>query len=448
MFLKRDHHFIIVDEVDSLLIDEARTPLIISGQVERSTHQFDKMRPLVETLVNKQGDLVSRLAKEAEDLLAQNTDEARYQAGIKLLQMKKGLPQHKRLHKFIQTPEIARLLTKCENDFIIDQKSKVGEKSMTYVEEDLYFVVDEKGNSVNLSEKGRVAVSPDNPDRFLLADLVEEFSHIEGDESLSREEREQRKEVIRRENDQKSEELHNISQLLRAFTLFHKEMDYIVQDNKIIIVDEFTGRPQPGRRYSDGLHQAIEAKENVKIEKETQTLATITIRLLPHVQEVGRMTGTAETEAAEIGHTYKMEVVVIPTNRPITRMDFDDRIYRTSARNTTRSSTRWSRFEQAGPAGSARDRLGGRKRTALAHVAPHGHFAQCTERQAPAPRGRNRARRGPHGRRHHRHQHGGPWDRHQVGAGRARSAPHDGNRPRLAARTSGDRQRTPRGAPH
>jgi len=330
MFLKRDHHFVIVDEVDSLLIDEARTPLIISGQVERSTHQFDKMRPLVESLVNKQSDQVSRLAKEAEDLLAQDNDEARYQAGIKLLQMKKGMPKHKRLNKFIQAPEIARLLTKCENDFIIDQKSKVGEKSMTYVEEDLYFVVDEKGNSVNLSEKGRVAVSPDNPDRFLLADLVEEFSHIEGDESLSREEREQRKEVIRRENDQKSEELHNISQLLRAFTLFDKETDYIVEDNKIIIVDEFTGRPQPGRRYSDGLHQAIEAKENVKIEKETQTLATITIQNYCRMyKKLAGMTGTAETEAAEFGHTYKMDVMVIPTNRPITRVDFDDRIYRT-----------------------------------------------------------------------------------------------------------------------
>ncbi|MFW6286818.1 MAG: SEC-C metal-binding domain-containing protein, partial [Candidatus Sumerlaeota bacterium] len=329
-FISRDHHYAIVDEVDSLLIDEARTPLIISGQVDRSTHRYDQMKPLVESLARRQKDLVKDLLDDADALLKEGDDDSRYRAGIRLLQAKKAMPKNKRFMKFKSDPAIDRLITKCENDFMIDQKSKVGEKSMGYVEEELFFVIDEKGHSVELTEKGRESVSPDNPDRFLLTDLVESFSEIEGDEGLSAEEREQKKAQLRQENEIKTEELHNISQLLRAFTLFEREVEYIVQDNKVIIVDEFTGRPQPGRRYSDGLHQAIEAKENVKIEKESQTLATITIQnYFRMYDKLAGMTGTAETEAAEFGHTYKMDVVVIPTNRPVTRIDYDDVIYRT-----------------------------------------------------------------------------------------------------------------------
>ncbi|HUT25942.1 MAG TPA: hypothetical protein VM492_16525, partial [Sumerlaeia bacterium] len=330
-FLARDHHYAIVDEVDSLLIDEARTPLIISGQVDRSTHCFDKMRPLVEDLAKRQTLLVNRLLDEAQELLQRENDpDARYQAGIKLLQVKKSMPKNKRFMKIIAEPEISRLVGRCENDFILDQKSKMGERAMGYVEEELYFVIDEKGHSVDLSEIGREVVSPDNPDRFLLADLVDEFSRIEGDETLSPDGREKRKTDLRQENDLKSEELHNIAQLLRAYTLFERDVEYMVKDNKVIIVDEFTGRPQPGRRYSDGLHQAIEAKERVEIEKESQTLATITIQNYCRMYaKLAGMTGTAETEAAEFGHTYKMEVVVIPTHHPVARLDFDDVIYRT-----------------------------------------------------------------------------------------------------------------------
>ncbi len=329
-FVTRDHKYAIVDEVDSLLIDEARTPLIISGQVDRSTHRYEKMRPLVEALAHQQKDLVKKLLDDAQELLEADDDDSRYQAGIRLLQAQKAMPKNKRFMKFKSDPAIDRLIKKCENDFMIDQKSKVGEKSMGYVEEELFFVIDEKGHSVELSDLGRETVSPDDPDRFLLTDLVEKFSEIEGDESLSEEEREEKKAQLRQANEIKTEELHNISQLLRAYTLFEREVEYIVQENKVVIVDEFTGRPQPGRRYSDGLHQAIEAKENVKIEKESQTLATITIQnYFRMYDKLSGMTGTAETEAAEFGHTYQMEVVVIPTNRPITRLDYNDVIYRT-----------------------------------------------------------------------------------------------------------------------
>ena len=329
-FVSRDHHYVIVDEADSMLIDEARTPLIISGQVDRSTHRFVQMKPLVESLSHKQSLLINRFLSEADELLAQNDPDSRYRGGIRLLQVKKGAPKNKRLLKYMNEPEIARLINKCENDFIIDSKSKIVEKGMSYVEEELFYVIDEKGHGVDLSEQGREELSPDDPNRFLLPDLVEEFSRIEDDPSLTPVEREQKKTEMRQATDQKSEELQNISQLLRAYSLYEKDVEYVVQDNKVIIVDEFTGRLQPGRRYSEGLHQAIEAKEGVQIEKETQTLATITIQnYFRMYDKMSGMTGTAETEASEFAHTYKMDVVVIPTNKPLARDDFDDVIYRT-----------------------------------------------------------------------------------------------------------------------
>ena len=329
-FQSRNHFYAIVDEADSILIDEARTPLIISGQVDRSTQRFEKMRPLVENLIQNQAALVNRLLSDADEMLEQKDPDTRYRAGQKLLQVRKAMPRNKKFLKLNSEPDISRQITKCENDFIIDQKSKMGEKSMAWVEEELFFVIDEKGHSVDLSEQGRVTVSPDNPDRFLLADLVDEFSRLEDDASLTPERREEAKARIRQENEIKTEELHNISQLLRAYTLFEKDVEYVVQDNKVIIVDEFTGRLQPGRRYSDGLHQAIEAKERVKIEKETQTLATITIQnYFRMYTKLAGMTGTAETEAAEFGHTYKMDVEPIPTNVPVCRADYNDVIYRT-----------------------------------------------------------------------------------------------------------------------
>jgi preprotein translocase subunit SecA len=329
-FIARDHHYAIIDEVDSILIDEARTPLIISGQVDRSTHQFDRMRPLVDKIVQLQSSSVRKLLDDGENLINSKNADERYQGGMRLFQAKKASPKNKRLMKLCSESDVQRLVNRCENDYLMDQKGKFGERAMGWVEEELFYSIDEKGHSVDLTEQGREALSPDNPDRFLLADLVEEFSVIEGDTSLTPDEREARKAKIREENEMKTEELHNITQLLRAFSLFEKDVDYVVQDNKVIIVDEFTGRLQAGRRYSDGLHQAIEAKECVKIEKETQTLASITIQnYFRMYDKLSGMTGTAETEAAEFAHTYKMEVIVIPSNVPIQRKDMDDMIYRT-----------------------------------------------------------------------------------------------------------------------
>ncbi|MFH0794575.1 MAG: preprotein translocase subunit SecA [bacterium] len=319
--VQRGFHYSIVDEVDSVLIDEARTPLIISGQVDRSTHRYDRMLPLVVDLVKRQNLLVNRLIGEAEEVL--NQDAENYEAGMKVLLAQRGGPKNKRYLKMRSIPTYQRLADRVENDYMRD-------KRLHELDAELFYVIDEKGHSIDLTEKGREAVSPDNPERFLLKDLVEEISAVESRTGLSTEEKEAEKAKIHHENEIKSEELHNISQLLRAFALFEKDVDYVVQDNKVIIVDEFTGRLQPGRRYSDGLHQALEAKEGVQIEKETQTLATITLQnYFRMYKKLAGMTGTAETEASEFAHTYKMDVVVIPTNKTVERVDYDDVVYRT-----------------------------------------------------------------------------------------------------------------------
>ena len=325
--VQREHHYVIVDEVDMVLIDEARTPLIISGAVDRSTQQFDKIKPMVSTLVQKQNRLVNDIVAEAERLLDEagddTTSEAYYNAGIKLLQARVGSPKHRRLVKLSGEASIQRLIERVEHDFMRD-------KRMPELEGDLYFAIDERGHTIDLTEKGRVTVNPENPEMFLLGDIVSEFSEIEGRETLGQEEKERLKEEAMTRHEQKSEELHNISQLLRAYNLYEKDRDYIVQDNKVVIVDEFTGRLMAGRRWSDGLHQAVECKEGVKIEKETQTLASITIQnYFRMYSKMAGMTGTAETEAAEFAHTYKADVVVVPTNRPVRRVDNDDLIYKT-----------------------------------------------------------------------------------------------------------------------
>ncbi|HPK01106.1 MAG TPA: preprotein translocase subunit SecA [Candidatus Sumerlaeota bacterium] len=324
--VQREHHFAIVDEVDSVLIDEARTPLIISGQVDRSTHQFDRLKPLVVRLVEKQNQLVNSLVAEAERLLEgtdpDKVDDRRYEAGMKLLQARLGSPKHKRFTKIASDGAIRRLIDRVENDFMRD-------KRMRELEEALFFVVDERGHTIDLTELGRQTISPDNPDLFLLPDLVEEFAQLEN-QGLSEEELERKKEELMNRHEERTEELHNISQLLRAYVLYERDVDYVVQDNKVVIVDEFTGRLMTGRRWSDGLHQAVEAKEGVTIEKETQTLATITLQnYFRMYKKLAGMTGTAETEAEEFAHTYKMDVYVIPTNVPIRRLDLNDLIYRT-----------------------------------------------------------------------------------------------------------------------
>ncbi|MBI1289620.1 preprotein translocase subunit SecA [bacterium] len=321
--VQRDYAFAIIDEVDSVLIDEARTPLIISGPVDRSTDQYERILPLVRELEKKQNMVVSRLAQEAEKMLEAGGDNLPWEAGFKLLQCYKGLPKHKRYMKLRNEPTYQRLQERVELELMRD-------KRIREVEEDLFFLVDEKHRTVELTEKGRVAASPENPEYFTLPDIVDEFARIEQNEDLTPEDREAQKRESRLRHDQRAEELHALGQLLHAFALKQRDVDYVVEDNKVVIVDENTGRKMNGRRWSDGLHQAVEAKEGVKIEAETQTLATITIQnYFRMYKRLSGMTGTAETEAAEFESVYKMDVVTIPTNRPIQRKDMDDLVYRT-----------------------------------------------------------------------------------------------------------------------
>jgi len=319
--VQRELYYAIIDEVDNILIDEARTPLIISGPVDRSTHRFDKMKPLVHELVRKQNFLVNRFLKEAEELLEKGERE---EAGRKLLLALKGAPKNKRLMKLRQQHDIQRLTEKTEAFYMAEKKL------IELLESELYYHIDEKSHEVTLTEKGREALRPDDPESLIPMDLTERYAEIVAREDLTDEEKERLKAQVNEENEIRKEEIHNIAQLLRAYALFEKDVDYVVQDNKVIIVDEFTGRLMPGRRYSDGLHQALEAKEGVTIEVENQTLATITIQnYFRMYKKLAGMTGTAETEAAEFAHTYNMDVVVIPTHKPCRRIDYDDVVYRT-----------------------------------------------------------------------------------------------------------------------
>ncbi len=320
--VQRGHHYAIVDEVDSVLIDEARTPLIISGPVEHSLQKYDEMKPDVDRVVRSQMQVTNRILADAEALL--KDPEKEYEAGVKLLQTRRGAPKNKRLLKLLaEEPGLKRLIQCVELDFIRDKR--LGE-----VDEDLYYAIDEKSHSVDLSEMGRQLLSQRDANLFLLPDLAVELGAIDESESLSPAEKVTEKKKLERIHGERSERVHNVLQLLKAYSLFEKDVEYVVQDGKILIVDEFTGRLMPGRRYSDGLHQAIEAKESVKVEGETQTLATITIQNYFRLYEkLAGMTGTAETEANEFWHTYKRDVIVIPTNQPARRVDSNDVIFKT-----------------------------------------------------------------------------------------------------------------------
>ena len=319
--VQRGFHYALVDEVDSVLVDEARTPLIISGPVGTSTHKYDEMKPLIQDIVRKQTHLVNIKIAEAERLLS---DDSNYEAGLLLLQSTRGTPKNRRLMKlFSQNPEYKRLIMSIENEFMRDHR-------MPEIDEELYFIIDERNHTINFTDKALNEMRPEERDIFILPDINESVSEIEHDETLTSDEKVLRQEELTREFALKSEKIHNANQLLRAFTLFEKDQEYVVQDGKVLIVDEFTGRLMAGRRYSDGLHQALEAKENVKIEQETQTLATITLQNYFRMYEkLSGMTGTAETEAAEFWEIYKLDVVVIPTNKPMIRVDYDDQIFRT-----------------------------------------------------------------------------------------------------------------------
>ncbi|MEO0083215.1 MAG: preprotein translocase subunit SecA [candidate division WOR-3 bacterium] len=318
--VQRGHYYAIVDEVDSILIDEARTPLIISGPVEASDRGFDNLTPIVKRAYQSQTILVNRIVEEAERLLKEGKQ---YEAGIKLLQARRGSPKNKRLMKIEQEEGVKKIIERVELDYLRD-------KRMHEIDEELYFVVDEKSNTIELTEKGREALSPNDPNLFTLPDLSSEIEKIDNDEKLTPKEKIYEKEKAYERYAKKSEILHNFQALLKAYTLFEKDVDYIVQDNKVIIVDEFTGRLMPGRRFSDGLHQALEAKEGVRIQGETQTLATITIQNYFRMYEkLAGMTGTAITSAAEFWNTYKLDVIEIPTNAPVRRVDYPDVIYKT-----------------------------------------------------------------------------------------------------------------------
>jgi len=329
--VQRSHHYAIVDEVDSVLIDEARTPLIISGPVHGTSDTFKQFRQMVDDLVRVQVRDVNSLLAEAARLLEEaekETDgkqaEAKsYEAGIKLLQASRGMPKNKRLIKILNEVGTKKLLLRVEGDFM-------REKKMPELDEALYFSMDEKGNQVQLSDKGIDRLSPNDPQMFIIPDLSTEIDKVQQDAALSPVQKHERVQRIEKDYLDKSDRIHTIHQLLKAYVLFEKDVDYVVQEDKVLIVDEFTGRLMPGRRFSDGLHQALEAKESVKIEGETQTLATITLQNYFRLYDkLAGMTGTAETEANEFWQIYKLDVVVIPTNRPVVRDDMDDIIFRT-----------------------------------------------------------------------------------------------------------------------
>ena len=322
--VQRKHHYAIVDEVDSVLIDDARTPLIISGPVQKGEDQhFAEFKPIVERLYNTQRIEVTKILNEAKRLIAAgNTEEG----GKLLLRAHKGLPRYNPLIKFLSEPGMKQILISTENFYMQDNN-----KQMYKVTDDLYFVIDEKNKSVELTDKGHdlLANSLDDSRFFVLPDVGVEVAEIEKS-SLSAEEKMKKKEELRADYALKAERVHTVNQLLKAYTMFEKDVEYVIMDNKVKIVDEQTGRILEGRRYSEGLHQAIEAKENVKVEAATQTFATITLQnYFRMYHKLAGMTGTAQTEAGEFWSIYKLEVVTIPTNKPVIRKDEDDQIYKT-----------------------------------------------------------------------------------------------------------------------
>ena len=320
--VQRDHAYAIVDEVDSVLIDEARTPLIISGAVDAPVDtSFKDLRPLVQNLVRQQNALVSKIVSEGETLLKEEKDR---DAGYKFLQALRGQPKHPKVMKIFQEGGTKKLAHQVESEFMRDKK-------LHEVDDDLFFSIDEKTHVIDITEKGRNALAPDSPETFIIPDLGEMLHDIDENESLSKLEKDQEKENAHQLHPDRSGRIHNMTQLLRAYTLYDKDVEYVVENDRVQIVDEFTGRILAGRRYSDGLHQALEAKENVTVERETQTLATITIQnYFRMYDKLAGMTGTAETEAEEFGSIYNLDVVVIPTHRPIIRDDNEDLIYKTT----------------------------------------------------------------------------------------------------------------------
>ena len=321
--VQRKHNFAIVDEVDSVLIDDARTPLIISGAIPKGDkHEFNELKPKIERIVSTQRKLLVNTLAEAKNLINSGNEE---EGSFNLLRVFRGIPKNKALIKYLSEEGVKQLLQKTENFYMQDNN-----REMPKVDKNLYYVIDEKNNQIELTDKGIEFLSgKDDPDFFIMPEIGIEISKIEK-KGLSKEDEAKEKDELYRDFSIKSERIHTINQLLKAYALFEKDIQYVVMDNKVMIVDEQTGRIMDGRRYSDGLHQAIEAKENVKIEAATQTFATITLQnYFRMYNKLSGMTGTAITEAGEFWEIYKLDVMEIPTNRPIQRSDKEDLVYKT-----------------------------------------------------------------------------------------------------------------------
>ncbi|MGZ8938217.1 MAG: preprotein translocase subunit SecA [Limisphaerales bacterium] len=341
--VQRGHYFAIVDEVDSILIDEARTPLIISGPaVVNIDNKYDQWMPKVEAIVRAQEQLCNRFLRDAEELLkklkpedgsqVQNAAETEGEAGLLLYRVKLGMPRSEGLMRILEDPENLRRMNRAEMELHADQSKKrlYAEKEM------LFFAMEEKSHEADLTEKGRSFIDPQDPDAFVLPDLITAFHEIDAGPEADVKKRLEMKAKLQAQFEARAQQIHTISQLLKAYVLYQKDVQYVVQENKVIIVDENTGRLMTGRRWSDGLHQAVEAKEGVEIERETQTFATITIQnYFRMYKKLAGMTGTAETEAGEFHDIYHLGVLVIPTNRPVARKDYHDTVYKTKREKYT-----------------------------------------------------------------------------------------------------------------
>ncbi|HLZ46024.1 MAG TPA: hypothetical protein VKQ05_10150, partial [Gemmatimonadales bacterium] len=329
--VQRGHIYAIIDEVDSILIDEARTPLIISGAVgTESDEKYAQYNAQVVQLVRKQTAVANDLIARAEPLLADGENGKSYEGATLLYKAQLGMPKNKKLLKLLNEQGVKQLVQRVELDRLADRKLPARDQKMRDMEDDLYFVMDERGRSVHLTDKGVETMSPEDPTLFVVPDISHDVHEIEHDPDLTPAEKIERRRTVEAEYATKSETLHIIHKLLQAHALYEKDVEYVVQDGQVFIVDEFTGRLMPGRRWSDGLHQAVEAKEGVAVREESQTLATITIQNYFRMYEkIAGMTGTAETEETEFHEIYKLDVVVIPTNRPVRRVDKHDLVYKT-----------------------------------------------------------------------------------------------------------------------
>ena len=364
---------------------------------------------------------------------ANASPEDRDEAITKLVKVRLGMPKQKQFQHLMEDAEIRRLVDKRALELHSDQNRMVNQE----IRDSLYFAIDEKRHEADLGELGRRTIRPEDPDAFVIPDLASQFADLEGRSDFSDEERLAERQKLQRRFDEQSETIHNIAQLLRAYCLYEKDVQYVIQENKVVIVDEFTGRLMPGRRFSEGLHMALEAKEGVTIEGETQTLATITIQNYFRLYDkLAGMTGTAETEASEFHDIYQLDVLVIPTNRPCVRLDHNDRVYKTQ-REKYRADHRGNpRLPRARPAGALGHDLGGSVGNPQPDAAAVAHPAQRAQRQVPpAGSGDHQAGR-PAWRGHHRYQHGRPRDRHSArcrSQGSWRPARHRQRSPRCPA---------------